>query len=739
MDTLRPFALVRTTDQWLRAAHVRTALDTRHGVVELAPRSLPPTDAGALAAPPNGAGLAFDRECRLYHSVPGDVPRGGRLEWALWTARGRPAAGPSPAQPLDLFAAGAQDAFGDFAPAVTPRPALDDPRGIAVDADDRLFVAEAGGRSILVVDLWSRRLLRAVTVAASDGTAARPLDVAVHGSTVYAVTAPVGLVRFTAHGEPRWIELPPGLRAPLRLAVSPGGRILVLEGAGRALARVVPLDRPDEAFVVYSATDLEFDGDDVLVVARDAGADFRRYRLGPGTRSTLPPLAARGYDGRGIVRTPDARIAFWTDRGLRHALPARVTYQPDGQVTTFRLDSGAFQTVWGRLFIDACIPEGTDVRVHCLTLDEPLDEAAVPRTPPSTVEQAVIVRPDLSPPMPPISLVPSEDAVRHPLHRRDQGRELPWTPMALGDPFVTYEAPVLAPPGRYLWVTLALRGQDHATPRIRCLRAEYPSHDYLRRLPRAFSRDPEVADFLRRYLAIFEGVLGDLEARAAERHRLLDPWSAPEDALPWLASFLGLVLDERWREASRALIDEAIWLFRFRGTVPGLTRFLELYLGRPVNILEHFRLRGTGGALLGGEAPVFSSAVVGGGFRVGGAVGERTATPLSGSVDDAFATHAHRFTVIVQAALTAEQEGAVRHILEMHRPAHTVFELCTVDAGTRVGQGLLVGLASMIGRSGGFTPLRLGDGALGRGAVLGRPQVGTHPGASRLGGDSRVG
>jgi len=374
----------------------------------------------------------------------------------------------------------------------------------------------------------------------------------------------------------------------------------------------------------------------------------------------------------------------------------------------------------------------------------------MPRVPPANVAATVVRRPDLSPPMPPVSLRPGPGAVRQPLHRRESGRERPWTQPLAEDPFVTYEAPIDAPAGRYLWVTLELRGNTRVSPRIRFLRAEHPSHDYLRRLPRTFSRDEEVASFLRRYLAPFEGFLGEVEARAVDRDLLLEPRTAPDEVLPWLASFLGLVLDERWArapvprghapiDARRSLIREAAWLFRFRGTVRGLKRFVELYAQVPVVLVEHFRLRGLGGAVLGDTGAAFSSSVLGAGFRVGGTVGGEGAAPLAQSLEDAFRTHAHRFSLIVPAALDAEQIDVVRHILEVHRPAHTIFDVCTVGAGMRLGLGMHLELSTVVGRTGAFTTLQVDDSVLGRGAVVGRPQLGTVLGASRLGDDSRMG
>ena len=45
---------------------------------------------------------------------------------------------------------------------------------------------------------------------------------------------------------------------------------------------------------------------------------------------------------------------------------------------------------------------------------------------------------------------------------------------------------------------------------------------------------------------MFDSLLHDLDQRAARRDVLVDPAATPAEALPWLASFVGLVLDDRW-------------------------------------------------------------------------------------------------------------------------------------------------------------------------------------------------
>jgi phage tail-like protein len=712
----RSFVLVGSDDAWRRCAHRSTALVD--GVVQLAWTDPPAVDA-AGEPPAAAAGLAFDRHCRLYHSLP----EPGRVERVLWAAEDSP-------QPLDLFQAEPAPLLGDFTSTAPPAVPLSEPRGLAVDQNDRLFIAESGARRILIHDLWSRRLLAALPV---DGV---PLDLALRGDSVLALLAsPPALLEITSR-QARPLPLPAGVAAPARLAVSAKGELFVLDQARTPGAKILAAGRP--ALAVPRATDLDFQSGDALVVARFPGDDFRRFRISAAV-DEIAPLQARGYDGLGIARAPDDRILFWTSRGFRHAVPARLRYASSGIVTTFRLDCGEFNTVWGRVFLDACIPRDTRVELHCLAADEPPEEATLARTPPANTTAAAIVRPDLSPPLPPLSLAPSEEAISQPLHRRNTGIEWPWA-APQDERFATYEAPVLNGPGRFLWITLRLQGNTRFTPRVRAVRAEYPSHDLMRRLPKVYSREAASASFLRRYLALFDTVFSELEGESELRHALLDPRSAPPGLLPWLAGFVGLTLDERWPQTCRRrMIQEAVWLFRFRGTIAGLSRFLELYLGRPVTIIEKYRVRGLGGALVGESSALQTSSVLGAGFRVGGAVGDPQTGFLQGTADDAFASHAHRFTVLIPALLTPEQMEVVLRILEVHRPAHTLVEVCTVGAGMRVGRGLHVELTSWIGPTGGFRPLQLDATVLGRDAVVGRPAPGTSPGLGRLGEDTRVG
>ena len=109
-------------------------------------------------------------------------------------------------------------------------------------------------------------------------------------------------------------------------------------------------------------------------------------------------------------------------------------------------------------------------------------------------------------------------------------------------------------------------------------------------LPGIFREDPFVGAFL----APFAEILEELRRALAEVDRTVVPlnrddpaWQADADFLPWLAAWVDLAIDAEWDEATtRRTIAEAVELYRWRGTVRGLTRFLEIYTGRRPEIRE---------------------------------------------------------------------------------------------------------------------------------------------------------
>jgi phage tail-like protein len=116
---------------------------------------------------------------------------------------------------------------------------------------------------------------------------------------------------------------------------------------------------------------------------------------------------------------------------------------------------------------------------------------------------------------------------------------------------------------------------------------------YLKYLPPLYAGE----DFLGRFLLIFESILNPIDRTITNLPYYFDPRTAPADWLPWLASWLGLVLDETWpADRRRALILAAVDLYAWRGTRRGLAEFLQLYTGVEPEIVEKPATRSDPGA-----------------------------------------------------------------------------------------------------------------------------------------------
>jgi phage tail-like protein len=111
---------------------------------------------------------------------------------------------------------------------------------------------------------------------------------------------------------------------------------------------------------------------------------------------------------------------------------------------------------------------------------------------------------------------------------------------------------------------------------------EQPS-SYLQFLPGLYREDEFAGWFLR----IFEDILKPIESVIDNIAFYIDPETTPQSFLHWLASWVGLVLDERWPEfRRRQLINKAIELYRWRGTKRGVTEFLRIYTGTIPQIID---------------------------------------------------------------------------------------------------------------------------------------------------------
>lgn len=727
MSAARTYSLLVHPDQWARCAHEGTAL-LPDGSVELSwydPQATvdvlgsgrragecPPVPP---ALRPVGAGsLTFDAWCRAYRSHP----RSGRVD-VLPT--GSAGTGPEPC-------------------GRARRGVLGYPTGVAVDRQQRLYVAETGAGVVRVIDLRTQRLLRRIAVAPG-----RPVDVAPdcghalvltrsgHGAALVVIDGRHGPRRGPSLVRPCY---PPGSTARRVTSARVGGATetcpLVLWSApdGRSVVA-----RPDGTVVleIDGASDLDLGPGGRLVVALGPGLPVRDFQIDGDRAVEREPLIAPGYDGGGVAIAPNGRVAFTTDRGYGWTAGTAARRVRLGRVLTYRLDSQAYRTRWGRTFVEACVPRGTGLEFRFVSSDEDLVLDPIVSTPPDRGARD-LADPGATPTMVPQHLLEVARRVpAHRAHRRASGSERPWPMPGEDRGLHTLELPVSAEPGRYLWVEITLLGTELVSPRIVALRVERPGHRLLASLPRAWSRDEANADFLHRFLAPTDGLLHEVDQQAAERAALVNPHRVPREALAWLGSFAGLTLDQRWsEEARRTLVAEAYTLFRRRGTLGCLTRLLEIYLGFPPALIETWRLRGLAGIVLGtmpsgeptetvGGAAAASSSL--GRFSIGGTLADETTYDAS----------AHRLTVLVPGCLGAEQRAVVDNLLETQRPAHTMVEVCELGDGMRLGQTVRPGLTAYVGPARAPREAVLGRTGIGIDSVAGVAAVGSRVAESGVG------
>jgi len=180
--------------------------------------------------------------------------------------------------------------------------------------------------------------------------------------------------------------------------------------------------------------------------------------------------------------------------------------------------------------------------------------------------------------------------------------------------------------------------------------------------------------FLYRMLSLFGDELAGVEDTVDAIRDRLSPERAPEEFLPWLSSWVALVLDETWAvEKRRRLIREALDLYRWRGTIRGLRSFVEIYTGLTPEIVESFNACWQVGvrSTVGEDTKVY----------------EPDGDP-------------HCFSVLVNSfeELTPHEKQKVIEIVEREKPAHTkVIHYGWVAKFWQVGVRSTVGIDAKVG------------------------------------------
>jgi phage tail-like protein len=601
------------------------------------------------------------------------------------------------------------------------------PRGLAIGSDGRLFLADPTNRVILTALADAAATERPV-----EAPAAWPFVPLWPARPLPPPQAPHDL------GPPPFPPADPyDLIRPVALALAPNGDLAIADaGAGRVLVVALPSGRLRHVVPLAEPVAISFDAAGRACVA-DAGADTvvrfdERWRRDPAyPHPSVPPI--KGLAHLAHLRSPDSdREAgepkvvpdlFLIARGRLHALtadgflwsaggdagpgagplpvatlrddarltPPALTLSPEGTLSWadpawqardplplpglpvdrggrlastelaliarprrielplsgraqfVALDGGREGFAWDRVVLTGEVPERTRLLVSTLATNAALEEAQLDQLDPSA-----------------------------------------WSaPLEIG-PADPPEAAVQSSGGRYLWIRLEMFGDGSRSPVISAVEVLAPRASSLSSLPAPYHQDSESAHFLDRFLSFFDTVFAEVVAENGHTPALFDPQAVPVGPfMDWLASWFDITFLPRWPEATRrAMVAQAVAMYRRRGTVPGLRQMLQWHtgLGEPVPaVIEHFRLSGP--PWIGGE-------------------------PLD------IAAPAHAFTVVLPASAVPDDAALSQlgRVIAAAIPAHTRVGLRLIQPGIAVGRQSTLGVDMLIGDLG---PAPLGAAWLG--------------------------
>jgi phage tail-like protein len=394
-------------------------------------------------------------------------------------------------------------------------------------------------------------------------------------------------------------------------------------------------------------------------------------------------------------------------------LSPQAAYTTSGIFYSCALDSKTYRCLWHRVVLGGCVPSGASVQVDTFTAE-------------------------------------SEKSI-------DEISGLPESRWATGqidtDTTVRYwDCLTQSPPGRYLWLRLTLTGNGSVTPMLERVKVYYPRASSLQYLPAVYREDTVSADFLARFLSIFDTLRGITANQITDIARYFDPMATPAnrinvggtDFLSWLASWLGMSLQSNWPvHKRRELVRQAHRLYALRGTPEGMKLQIELYTGFKPRILELFRLRRwltVGSSTLGDQSSVFGKDVIER-LQVGvnSSIGSFQLVDYGDPSLDIFNAYAYQFIVIVPRwpGATQSDQMAIQQIIDMAKPAHTVAQLRWAEPRFRIGIQSFVGVDTVLAKY----PVGVieGQGSLGYDTVLGNPAETSKRPSSSLGRSSRIG
>jgi phage tail-like protein len=367
-----------------------------------------------------------------------------------------------------------------------------------------------------------------------------------------------------------------GIKFPWSLSWQGENRIAVLASDGK---------KPAQQAFLYPVDEIQIPGGDMLPTGK---LHFLKNAWPVGFCNGLDESALY----LAIPAKPQPELADPPELVRRLIALAGDSYAGQGEVLIGPIDAGADGTVWHRLYCDASVRGACGMTLSFFASDQRLAPVA-PAKP-----KAANWAPHR------LGNMPYDDAPITKGAWCDADSEIAGAKSLLTCPAVpdqsglftvllqAADSKVRRITGRYGWIHVKLEGDGRDTPELAAIRIYAGRLSYRDAyLPDFYSESlsgddacqigaATPPDFLERYLALFEGPFTEIEGRIAGSWRLTDPATAPGEALPWIASWIGVDDDSsgdlgRMRQSLMAAPHQN----RLRGTCGGLLSALEIATG----------------------------------------------------------------------------------------------------------------------------------------------------------------
>jgi phage tail-like protein len=515
---------------------------------------------------------------------------------------------------------------------------------------------------------------------------------------------------------------------------------------------------------------------DYYPLVRQAPAPFAVVPRESAAARSGPRLYYSRAAGSGLVEpAPLARLSLST-----RASYGAVANFPDGRIagslarTALGLiDSRDPATVWHRLYVEAQVPTGCALIVWLCANDggPPKFEADLVRRGPREAWFPHLIGDPAALPRQVAAALPKDlpraawvrDASEVPLGASHLGCERRPQISGLFTALVQRaDRAVRSLRGRRLWAVVELFGNGQLSPELAVLRCYAGRFSYRDRYLPALYREQVAgagadrlggatgADFLERFIDLFEGLFTSIEDRIAAAHLFTDLRACPPQHLAWLAGWIGLALEPGTpAQRAREMIAKAPRLARRHGTLEGLRLALDLVTDGAVQrgrllVVENFRLRRTLATILGARLADFDDPLTAGIARSGNSlVGDslflgdehvktflalfRSLEPRAGArryeairlerereaaVHALYDGLAYRVTVLVHEAEADDLRLAAR-VASVAAPAHVQVQVVAAQYPFLVAVASLVGVDTFVGEPQPTAPVRIGQSRLG--------------------------